>query len=47
MGHEAPHVSGRSCERISDERLKAVSARARKWLFGEEKDAKGEEQARV
>jgi integrase len=33
MGHETPHMSSVYRERISDERLKAVSDHVRKWLF--------------
>jgi integrase len=34
MGHESPHMSTVYRERISDERLKAVTDHVRKWLFG-------------
>jgi integrase len=34
MGHESPHMSSVYRERISDERLKAVSDYVRGWLFG-------------
>jgi integrase len=33
MGHEVPHMSSVYRERISDERLKAVSDHVRTWLF--------------
>jgi integrase len=33
MGHEVPHMSSVYRETISDERLKAVTARVRAWLF--------------
>lgn len=33
MGHESPHMSSHYRERISDERLKAVSEYVRRWLF--------------
>jgi hypothetical protein len=33
MGHESPHMSSHYRERISDERLKAVTDHVRKWLF--------------
>jgi integrase len=35
MGHESPHMSTVYRERISDERLKAVSGHVRVWLFGD------------
>lgn len=35
MGHEAPHMSSHYRERVSDERLKAVTDHVRGWLFGE------------
>ena len=35
MGHEIPHISTVYRERISDERLKAVTDHVRKWLFEE------------
>jgi integrase len=35
MGHESPHMSTVYRERISDERLKAVTDHVHKWLFGE------------
>jgi integrase len=35
MGHESTHMSTVYRERISDERLKAVTDHVRKWLFGE------------
>jgi integrase len=34
MGHEIPHMSSVYRERISDERLRAVSDHVRGWLFG-------------
>jgi integrase len=34
MGHEVPHMSSVYRERISDERLRAVSDYVRAWLFG-------------
>jgi integrase len=34
MGHEVPHMSSVYRERISDERLKAVTDYVRAWLFG-------------
>jgi integrase len=34
MGHESPHMSTVYRERISDERLKAVTDYVRRWLFG-------------
>jgi integrase len=34
MGHESPHMSTVYRERISDERLKAVTDHVRAWLFG-------------
>lgn len=37
MGHEVPGMSSIYRERISDERLKAVSDYVRNWLFGEDK----------
>jgi integrase len=33
MGHKAPHMSSHYRERISDERLKAVSDYVHNWLF--------------
>jgi integrase len=39
MGHESPHMSSVYRERISDERLKAVTDHVRAWLFGEPKQA--------
>ena len=33
MGHEIPHMSTVYRERISDERLKAVTDHVRGWLF--------------
>jgi integrase len=36
MGHKPPHISSAYRERISDERLRAVSDHVRKWVFGEE-----------
>jgi integrase len=36
MGHESPHMSTIYRERISDERLKAVTEFVRKWLFPSE-----------
>jgi integrase len=33
MGHEGPHVAAVYRERISDDRLKAVTDHVRKWLF--------------
>jgi integrase len=33
MGHESPHMSSVYRERISDERLKAVTDHVRAWLF--------------
>ena len=33
MGHESSHMSSHYRERISDERLKAVSDHVRAWLF--------------
>jgi integrase len=33
MGHESPHMSTIYHERISDERLKAVTDHVRGWLF--------------
>jgi integrase len=35
MGHESPHMSTVYREKISDERLKAVTDHVRKWLFAE------------
>jgi integrase len=35
MGHEVAHMSSIYHERISDERLKAVSEHVRKWLLGQ------------
>jgi integrase len=34
MGHESPHISVVDRERISNERLKAVTDHVRQWLFG-------------
>jgi integrase len=34
MGHETPHMSSIYRERISDERLRAVTDHVRNWLFG-------------
>ena len=34
MGHESPHMSSVYRERISDERLKAVTDYVHRWLFG-------------
>jgi integrase len=34
MGHETPHMSSAYRERISDERLQAVTDHVRAWLFG-------------
>lgn len=34
MGHEGPHMSSVYRERISDERLKAITEHVRQWLFG-------------
>jgi integrase len=39
MGHEIPHMSAVYRERISDERLKAVSDHVRRWLFGNRSEA--------
>ena len=39
MGHESPHMSTVYRERISDERLKAVTDHVRAWLFGPESNA--------
>jgi integrase len=39
MGHESPHMSTVYRERISDERLKAVTDYVRAWLFAEPKGA--------
>jgi integrase len=39
MGHEVPHMSSVYRERISDERLKAVSDHVRAWLFSPPKQA--------
>jgi integrase len=36
MGHESPHMSTVYRERISDERLKAVTDHVHRWLFGEQ-----------
>ncbi len=33
MGHEVPHMASAYRERISDERLKAVTDHVRRWLF--------------
>jgi integrase len=41
MGHESPHMSTVYRERISDERLKAVTDHVRHWLFGSTEQAKG------
>jgi integrase len=38
MGHESPHMSSLYRERISDERLKAVTDHVRRWLFGKQAD---------
>jgi integrase len=34
MGHEVPHISAVYRERISDERLRAVTDHVHAWLFG-------------
>ena len=39
MGHESPHMSSVYRERISDERLKAVTDHVRQWLFAAAQDA--------
>jgi integrase len=39
MGHESPHMSTVYRERISDERLRAVTDHVRTWLFGPAKEA--------
>src|SRR5262249_33779108 len=36
MGHESSHMSTVYRERISDERLKAVTDHVHRWLFGEQ-----------
>lgn len=36
MGHESPHMSSHYRERISDERLRAVTDHVRSWLLGGE-----------
>jgi integrase len=38
MGHEVPHMSSVYRERISDERLKAVTDHVRKWLYAAEQN---------
>jgi integrase len=41
MGHEDPHMSSVYRERISDERLRAVTDHVRQWLFAPRKDEAG------
>jgi hypothetical protein len=36
MGHEVPHMSSVYRERISDERLRAVTDHVRMWLYGQD-----------
>jgi integrase len=43
MGHESPHMASLYREKISDERLKAITDHVRNWLFAEATDR--EEQA--
>jgi integrase len=47
MGHESPHMSTVYRERISDERLRAVTDHVREWLFAPAKEAQAEPAAKA
>jgi integrase len=44
MGHESPHMSSVYRERISDERLNAVTDHVRAWLYAQPKKTAGEDE---